>query len=35
VKRTLQREKAKERIEKEEERWSAEHDKPEEDKLQE
>jgi hypothetical protein len=35
VKRVLQREKAKQRIEEEETRWSAEHNKPEEDKLQE
>jgi hypothetical protein len=35
VRRTLQREKAKQRIGEEEKRWSAEHDKPEEDKLQE
>jgi len=36
VKRVLQRENAKQRIEEEEEmRWSTEHDKPEEDKLQE
>ena len=35
VKRVLQREKAKQRIEEEEMRQFAEHDKPEEDKLQE
>jgi len=35
VKRELQRERAKQRIEEQEKRWSTEHDKSEEDKLQE